>query len=131
MQDRPTPAPPPEPTPQAASFRRAPDPPPRKPRRRKLLLVALILGALLALDLARPPEDQLTARTLLAAIDAYQASLSPLLGRAGVRCRFRPSCSHYAEGAIKKDGALIGSLRAAWRIARCGPWTPVGAYDPP
>lgn len=103
----------------------------RRPRRRKLLAVALLLVALLALDLARAPRNQLTARVLLAAIDTYQATLSPVLGHAGVRCRFHPSCSHYAEGAIKKDGALVGSLRAAWRIARCGPWTPAGTYDPP
>ena len=79
-----------------------------RPRRRKLLAVALLFGALLTLDLLRAPENQLTARALLAAIDTYQATLSPVLGHAGVRCRFHPSCSHYAEGAIKKDGALIG-----------------------
>lgn len=90
-----------------------------------------MIGALLALDWSRAPADQLTARALLTAIHTYQATLSPLLGRAGVRCRFHPSCSHYAEGAIEKDGALIGSLRAAWRVARCGPWTPAGTYDPP
>ena len=30
----------------------------------------------------------------------------------------------------RKDGALIGSLRAIWRVARCGPWTPMGTVDP-
>ncbi len=100
-------------------------------RRRKLLTIALVLGALLVLDLTRPPREQLSARILLSAIDTYQATLSPVLGHVGVRCRFRPSCSHYAQGAIKKDGALVGSLRAAWRVARCGPWTPVGTWDPP
>jgi len=103
----------------------------RQSRRRRLVVVALAAILLLGLDLARAPEHQLSARTLLAAIDLYQATLSPALGRAGVRCRFRPSCSHYAEGAIRKHGALGGSLRTAWRIARCGPWTEAGTYDPP
>ena len=49
---------------------------------------------------------------------------------AGVRCRFTPTCSHYGADAIRKDGALIGSLRAIWRVARCGPWTPMGTVDP-
>ena len=27
--------------------------------------------------------------------------------------------------------ALYGSLRARWRVMRCGPWTPAGTVDPP
>lgn len=106
--------------------------PPNPPhRRRRLLAIAGVLALLLSLDLVRSPEHQLSARALLGAIDWYQATLSPTLGKAGVRCRFRPSCSHYAEGAIRKHGALGGTLRTAWRIARCGPWTEAGTYDPP
>ncbi|HEX2463361.1 MAG TPA: membrane protein insertion efficiency factor YidD, partial [Thermoanaerobaculia bacterium] len=84
------------------------------------------MAALLAFDLSRAPEAQWSARGLLGAISAYQATLSPLMGRAGVRCRFVPTCSHYGAEAIRKDGALIGSLRAMWRVARCGPWTAKG-----
>lgn len=89
------------------------------------------LVALLAFDLARAPEAQASARLLLGAIDLYQETLSPLLARSGARCRFEPSCSHYGEGAIREDGALVGSARAAWRVLRCGPWTEVGTVDPP
>jgi uncharacterized protein len=109
----------------------APDAAARRRRRRRLLAVALALGLVFALDLARPPARQLSARGLIAAIHLYQATLSPRLGAAGVRCRFKPSCSHFAEGAIRKDGALVGSARTAWRILRCGPWSPAGTYDPP
>jgi putative component of membrane protein insertase Oxa1/YidC/SpoIIIJ protein YidD len=49
----------------------------------------------------------------------------------GVGCRFTPTCSRYAEGAVRRDGALVGTARAVWRIARCGPWTPAGTHDPP
>jgi putative membrane protein insertion efficiency factor len=94
-------------------------------------VVLAILALLLAADLAQPARRQLTARVEIGAIHVYQATLSRPLGRAGIRCRFRPTCSHYAEGAIRQDGALVGSARAAWRVLRCGPWTKAGTYDPP
>ncbi len=91
----------------------------------------LVLALALALDGARPADRQLSARFLLAAIHRYQHTLSPWMPVLGVRCRFEPSCSHYAEGAIEGSGALGGTLRAIWRVLRCGPWTPQGTYDPP
>ncbi|HEX7181778.1 MAG TPA: membrane protein insertion efficiency factor YidD [Thermoanaerobaculia bacterium] len=101
------------------------------PRRKRAAIVAIGLLVLLAVDLARRPESQLTARLLLGGIDLYQATLSPLMLRTGVRCRFQPTCSHYGEMAIRKHGALKGSGMAAWRIVRCGPWTPAGTVDYP
>jgi putative membrane protein insertion efficiency factor len=102
-------------------------------RRGRLRRVAapLLLACLLAIDLARPPASQASARLLLGGIHLYQATLSPHMASLGVRCRFRPTCSHYAAGAIARYGALSGGLRAAWRLVRCGPWTPAGTYDPP
>jgi putative membrane protein insertion efficiency factor len=38
-------------------------------------------------------------------------------------CRFHPSCSRYAADALRKYGPVRGSLKAAWRIARCNPWS--------
>lgn len=104
---------------------------PRRRKRRRLLISLALALALLAVDLARPPEAQLTGRAALAALTAYQATVSPLLGALGVQCRFQPTCSHYAAGAVRQDGALIGSLRAVGRVLRCGPWTPAGTVDPP
>ena len=103
----------------------------RASRRTKLAAAAAVLLLVAAADLSRPPERQLSARFLLGAIDAYQATLSPRLGRFGVACRFTPSCSRYAEGAIRQDGAVVGSLRSVARVLRCGPWTPPGTHDPP
>ena len=100
-------------------------------RRRIFLGAALGAALLLGLDLARAPEDQLSARGLLLAIDLYQATLSPLMPAVGVHCRFEPSCSHYAEGAIERYGALVGSGKTVWRLLRCGPWTEEGTVDPP
>ena len=100
----------------------------------KVLVFALVvvsLFAILAWDLTRAPLDQWSARLLLGGIYSYQRFLSPVLGRAGVRCRFEPSCSRYAAASIEKHGALVGSWRATWRVIRCGPWTPAGTVDPP
>lgn len=103
------------------------------PVRRRLLkfwLPILAIVLLLGIDMVRPPRDQLSARVLLAGIHLYQATLSPRMG-AFVHCRFKPTCSHYGEGAIRKYGAWKGSWKTLWRIARCGPWTPAGTIDPP
>ncbi|HVS01635.1 MAG TPA: membrane protein insertion efficiency factor YidD [Thermoanaerobaculia bacterium] len=94
-------------------------------------LAGLALLLLLAGDFARAPSRQLSARALVMAIHGYQATLSPAMPHLGVRCRFQPSCSRYAAGAIRRHGALGGSLRVGWRVARCGPWTPAGTVDPP
>jgi putative membrane protein insertion efficiency factor len=91
----------------------------------------MIAALLFGLDQSRPPGEQWSARSLLAAIDGYQAVLSPVLRRAGARCRFTPTCSHYGEAAIRTRGALVGGALAGWRVLRCGPWTPYGTHDPP
>ena len=107
---------------------------PLAPRRRGVrrgLWVALVLVALLALDWQRAPRAQWTNRALVAAVRGYQATLSPRIARLGARCRFRPTCSHYAVAVLERDGALLGGLETAWRLLRCGPWTPAETLDPP
>jgi hypothetical protein len=44
-------------------------------------------------------------------------------------CRYEPSCSAYAVEAVARHGALKGSVLAAHRLCRCGPWGH-GGYDP-
>ncbi len=56
----------------------------------------------------------------------YQLVISPLLGP---RCRFQPTCSHYAIEALQKHGGIKGGLLTAKRIAKCHPWGGFG-YDP-
>lgn len=67
----------------------------------------------------------------LSAIHAYQRTVSPLAARAGLRCRFAPTCSRYAERVIARDGIVRGGWQAIRRVARCGPWTPMGTVDLP
>jgi putative membrane protein insertion efficiency factor len=64
-------------------------------------------------------------------IHFYQRALAPAAARAGLRCRFTPTCSRYAEVVIARDGVVRGGIKAVARIARCGPWTPPGTRDDP
>jgi putative membrane protein insertion efficiency factor len=66
------------------------------------------------------------ARALRFAVQAYRWCVSPLLPRA---CRFYPSCSEYAEEALRRHGAWHGGRLALTRLCRCGPWHP-GGVDP-
>jgi putative membrane protein insertion efficiency factor len=61
-------------------------------------------------------------------IKIYQYLLSPLMG-SGCGCRFAPTCSHYAEDAIKSHGVFYGIYLAIKRILRCQPFGSSG-YDP-
>ena len=59
-------------------------------------------------------------------IKLYQWILSPLMGP---KCRFTPTCSHYAMEAFKKYGVFKGFWLSVNRIRRCHPWGGHG-YDP-
>jgi len=63
---------------------------------------------------------------LVAIITAYRVVLSGWLGG---QCRFAPTCSHYAEQAIRTHGAIKGSALATWRVLRCNPYGK-GGLDP-
>lgn len=65
-------------------------------------------------------------RAALALIRWYQQMISPNLG---TRCRFAPSCSHYAVDAIELHGLLRGIALAAGRLIRCRPGGGSG-FDP-
>jgi putative component of membrane protein insertase Oxa1/YidC/SpoIIIJ protein YidD len=69
-------------------------------------------------------------RPALFAIDQYRAHISPHL-RGIVVCRFTPTCSAYGRESIRKYGVFLGGAKTAWRLARCGPWTPMHTFDPP
>ena len=65
-------------------------------------------------------------RAFLYPIRVYQRVISPALPR---RCKYHPSCSHYAVQAISTYGILRGSVLAGWRLLRCNPFSH-GGYDP-
>ena len=57
---------------------------------------------------------------------AYKYLLSPFLGN---HCRFYPSCSSYAETAVRRFGVIRGLWLALRRLSRCHPWHE-GGVDP-
>jgi putative membrane protein insertion efficiency factor len=63
---------------------------------------------------------------VLAPIVAYQRLISPAIPR---RCKYEPTCSRYAVGAVSEYGILKGLVLAGWRLLRCNPWS-YGGYDP-
>jgi putative membrane protein insertion efficiency factor len=75
------------------------------------------------------PSVQPTARLGVGILHLYQATGSRAAESAGVRCRYTPTCSHYAEDAISHYGTLGGVARTAGRLWRCSPWGGSG-YDP-
>ena len=63
---------------------------------------------------------------LLCVIWVYRHTFSLILPPT---CRYYPSCSAYALGALQEHGAAKGSVLAGWRLLRCNPFTP-GGLDP-
>ena len=63
---------------------------------------------------------------LVAPLKLYKGLISPLLPPS---CRFHPSCSVFAMGALRVHGPLRGLWLALNRIARCHPLSR-GGLDP-
>lgn len=66
------------------------------------------------------------ARVLMGLIRLYQRFISPLKPPS---CRFYPSCSQYALGAVRNHGAMKGLGLTLSRLSRCHPFHP-GGLDP-
>lgn len=74
------------------------------------------------------PSLTMGARFLRGLVRFYRLFFSAWLG-AG--CRYVPSCSQYAIGALERHGALGGSYLAAWRVLRCHPGCTGGRDEVP
>jgi putative membrane protein insertion efficiency factor len=65
---------------------------------------------------------------LVGAVRIYRLTLSGWLGG---RCKYYPSCSAYAEEALRIHGAARGTALAAWRVLRCNPYSKGGVDHVP
>ena len=75
---------------------------------------------------------KLIERFALILLHGYRRLVSPLLVSLfgpSCGCRHQPTCSCYAEQAIKRFGLWRGLTLAMQRILRCHPWSSSG-YDP-
>lgn len=70
----------------------------------------------------------IAARLLAGAVRGYQLIVSPWFAP---RCRYYPSCSAYAIGALRTHGAVRGTGLAVWRVLRCNPWSHGGVDHVP
>ena len=70
---------------------------------------------------------QIPKRLLLWLIQFYRVAISPMHRPC---CRYIPTCSKYAEEAIRKYGALQGGWLTALRLLRCHPFSHHDPYDP-
>lgn len=68
-------------------------------------------------------------RLALFLLRGYQLTLSPLLYLVGVRCRYQPTCSHYAMDAFRQYPPGRALALTARRLGRCHPWGGHG-HDP-
>jgi putative membrane protein insertion efficiency factor len=76
--------------------------------------------------MAPPIISKLYVFVVRTLIRGYRYSFSYLFGRT---CRFQPTCSVYAEDALRIHGAWKGTCLALQRLSRCHPWGGHG-YDP-
>jgi putative membrane protein insertion efficiency factor len=70
--------------------------------------------------------------TVIVLLRAVRVLLLPFQGMVSLTprvCKFEPSCSCYAEQAIRRHGVVRGLGLAGWRLMRCNPWSK-GGYDP-
>jgi putative membrane protein insertion efficiency factor len=58
----------------------------------------------------------------------YSRVISPALP---ARCRYYPTCSAYAEEAVRTHGIIRGTGLAAWRLVRCNPFSRGGVDEVP
>lgn len=77
-------------------------------------------------DRLRQRIGDATVAGFIALIRLYRIGVRPLLGGA---CRYAPSCSSYAEDALRHHGAVRGLRLTGARVLRCHPWS-AGGYDP-
>jgi putative membrane protein insertion efficiency factor len=66
---------------------------------------------------------RLLALPLILLIKLYQRTLSIWIENfTGPKCKYYPSCSHYAVDALERF-SLAGLPLIAWRLVRCNPFS--------
>jgi putative membrane protein insertion efficiency factor len=63
---------------------------------------------------------------LVLPIRVYRRWVSPAFAP---RCRYYPTCSRYAEDAIRELGPVRGTILAGYRLLRCNPFSAGGVDE--
>ena len=72
------------------------------------------------------------AGAVILVLRLVRAALQPFVAMTSITprvCKYEPTCSHYAEQAVRRYGPVRGLGMAGWRLLRCNPWSR-GGYDP-
>ena len=72
------------------------------------------------------------SRALILLLRVVRLALMPFVSMTSITprvCKYEPTCSHYAEQAIRTHGPVKGLGLAVWRVLRCNPWSR-GGFDP-
>ena len=74
------------------------------------------------------------SRFMILLLRVYRVMLSPDHGWMRLffpygACRFHPTCSVYAEGAVRRFGGIKSVRLILSRVSRCHPWN-AGGEDP-
>jgi uncharacterized protein len=72
------------------------------------------------------------SRVLILFLRLVRVALMPFASTTSITprvCKYEPTCSRYAEQAIRAHGPVKGLGLAVWRVLRCNPWSR-GGYDP-
>ena len=64
-------------------------------------------------------------KMIILAIRGYQKFIAPAFTP---RCKYHPSCSHYAIDALREYGVVVGVAKTIWRVLRCNPFS-LGGVD--
>lgn len=70
--------------------------------------------------------ESAAGRIMLLMIRGYRRYVSPFLPSS---CIYEPTCSRYAEAAVRRFGFLRGTWLSILRVLRCNPFRK-GGYDP-
>src|SRR5690606_23583531 len=70
--------------------------------------------------------ERVLAWPLILLVRFYRKFISPGLAPA---CRYHPSCSAYADEALRHHGLIRGGALMTWRLCRCNPLS-AGGFDP-
>jgi len=79
---------------------------------------------------AAEPASERRERAAKMLLGVYKGVVSPLLHAFSFsQCKYLPTCSEYAYGAVVKHGWLRGGWMAVRRVGRCHPFAK-GGLDP-
>jgi putative component of membrane protein insertase Oxa1/YidC/SpoIIIJ protein YidD len=91
-----------------------------------LVAAALILAVL---DANRSPKNQITSRLYIFSVQQYQRYGRSMI-RGIIRCPYRPTCSEYSLGAVRRFGIRKGLDLTVRRLASCRKGVRFGTSDP-